>query len=59
LIGNTHPMESDITLAIPISAKMLIAPWYHVLVQASLAIVAVLIGASVVASLIATRKPAS
>jgi tellurite resistance protein TerC len=39
-----------------IGAKMLIAPWYHVPVQASLAIVAVLIGSSVVASLIATRK---
>ena len=39
-----------------IGAKMLIAPWYHVPVAASLAIVAVLIGASVVASLIATRK---
>lgn len=38
-----------------IGAKMLIAPWYHVPVAASLAIVAVLIGASVVASLIATR----
>jgi len=42
-----------------IGSKMLIAPWYHVPVQASLAIVAVLIGASVVASLIATRKPAT
>jgi tellurite resistance protein TerC len=41
-----------------IGAKMLIAPWYHVPVAASLAIVAVLIGASVIASLIATRgKP--
>lgn len=39
-----------------IGAKMLIAPWYHVPVAASLAIVAVLIGASVVASLLATRK---
>ncbi len=39
-----------------IGAKMLIAPWYHVPVAASLAIVAVLIGASVAASLIATRK---
>jgi tellurite resistance protein TerC len=38
-----------------IGTKMLIAPWYHVPVQASLAIVAVLIGASVVASLVATR----
>ncbi|MGV8898578.1 MAG: TerC family protein [Burkholderiaceae bacterium] len=42
-----------------IGAKMLIAPWYHVPVAASLAIVAVLIGTSVVASLIATRKDAS
>ena len=41
-----------------IGAKMLIAPWYHVPVAASLAIVAVLISASVVASLIATRKRA-
>jgi len=39
-----------------IGTKMLIAPWYHVPVAASLAIVAVLIGASVIASLIATRK---
>ena len=39
-----------------IGAKMLIAPWYHVPVAASLAIVAVLIGASVIASLLATRK---
>lgn len=39
-----------------IGAKMLIAPWYHVPVAASLAIVGVLIGASVIASLIATRK---
>ncbi|MDD4977577.1 MAG: TerC family protein [Gallionella sp.] len=39
-----------------IGAKMLVAPWYHVPVAASLAIVAVLISASVVASLIATRK---
>jgi tellurite resistance protein TerC len=38
-----------------IGAKMLITPWYHVPVAASLAIVAVLIGASVIASLIATR----
>ncbi len=39
-----------------IGVKMLITPWYHVPVQASLAIVTVLIGASVIASLIATRK---
>lgn len=39
-----------------IGTKMLIMPWYHVPVGASLAIVAVLIGTSVIASLIATRK---
>jgi tellurite resistance protein TerC len=39
-----------------IGSKMLIMPWYHVPVGASLAIVVVLIGASVIASLIATRK---
>ena len=39
-----------------IGAKMLITPWYHVPVAASLAVVAILIGSSVVASLIATRK---
>ncbi len=41
-----------------IGTKMLIMPWYHVPVGASLAIVAVLIGSSVIASLIATRKGA-
>ena len=41
-----------------IGVKMLIAPWYHVPVQASLAIVFVLIASSVVASLVATRKHA-
>jgi tellurite resistance protein TerC len=39
-----------------IGVKMLIAPWYHVPVGASLATVSVLIGASVVASVIATRN---
>lgn len=41
-----------------IGSKMLIMPWYHVPVGASLSIVAVLIGSSVAASLIATRKGA-
>lgn len=41
-----------------IGVKMLIAPWYHVPVTASLVIVGVLISASVLASLIATRKGA-
>jgi len=39
-----------------IGTKMLIMPWYHVPVAASLSIVVVLIGSSVIASLIATRK---
>ncbi len=39
-----------------IGAKMLIMPWYHVPVQASLTVVAVLIAASCVASLFITRK---
>ena len=42
-----------------IGSKMLIAPWYHMPVAASLTVVAVLIGGSVVASLIATRKRAA
>jgi tellurite resistance protein TerC len=41
-----------------IGVKMLIMPWYHVPVQASLAIVSVLIGASVLASLFVTRDKA-
>ncbi len=39
-----------------IGTKMLIMPWYHVPTAASLSFVVVLIGGSVVASLIATRK---
>lgn len=39
-----------------IGTKMLIMPWYHLPVQASLAIIVILIGSSVVASLIATRR---
>ena len=39
-----------------IGSKMLIMPWYHVPVAASLLIVAVLIASSVIASLVATRK---
>jgi tellurite resistance protein TerC len=39
-----------------IGAKMLILPWYHVPVQASLTIVAVLIAGSCVASVFVTRK---
>ena len=39
-----------------IGTKMLIAPWVHLPVVVSLVVVTVLIGASVIASLIATRK---
>ena len=39
-----------------IGVKMLIMPWYHVPVQASLTVVAVLIAASCVASLLIARK---
>ncbi len=42
-----------------IGAKMLIAPWYHVPTPASLAVVVILIAASVAASLIATRNEKS
>jgi tellurite resistance protein TerC len=38
-----------------IGAKMLIAPWYHLPTAASLAVVAIILTASVIASLIATR----
>jgi len=52
-----HLLKYGLALVLTfIGAKMLIAPWYHVPVQASLAVVAVLIGSSVIASLIATRK---
>ena len=39
-----------------IGVKMLIMPWYHVPVQASLTVVAVLIGASCLASVFISRK---
>ena len=39
-----------------IGVKMLIMPWYHVPVQASLTVVAVLIAASCIASLLVARK---
>ena len=52
-----HLLKYGLALVLTfIGTKMLIMPWYHVPVAASLAIVAVLIGSSVVASLIATRK---
>lgn len=52
-----HLLKYGLALVLSfIGAKMLIAPWYHVPVAASLLIVAVLISASVVASLFATRK---
>ncbi len=52
-----HLLKYGLALVLTfIGAKMLIAPWYHVPVVASLVIVAVLIGASVIASLVATRN---
>ena len=42
-----------------IGVKMLIMPWYHMPVQASLTVVAVLIGASCLASVFVTRKGSS
>jgi tellurite resistance protein TerC len=58
--GRFHLLKYGLAMVLTfIGTKMLIAPWYHVPVAASLAIVAVLIGASVIASLFATRKGAS
>jgi len=55
--GRFHLLKYGLAMVLTfIGTKMLIAPWYHVPVAASLAIVAVLIGASVIASLIATRE---
>ena len=52
-----HLLKYGLALVLTfIGTKMLIMPWYHVPVAASLAIVAMLIGSSVAASLIATRK---
>jgi tellurite resistance protein TerC len=51
-----HLLKYGLALVLAfIGSKMLVAPWYHIPVQASLAVVAVLIGTSVAASLIATR----
>ena len=59
--GRFHLLKYGLAMVLTfIGTKMLIAPWYHVPVAASLAIVAVLIGASVIASLVATRgRPAA
>lgn len=52
-----HLLKYGLALVLAfIGSKMLIAPWYHVPVAASLLIVAVLITASVVASLLVSRK---
>ncbi|KAI5912351.1 hypothetical protein PA01_19130 [Azoarcus sp. PA01] len=58
-------MSNDITVGEPsmvltfIGVNMLISPWYHVPVAASLTIVAVPIGSNVIVSLQATRRPSS
>jgi len=55
-----HLLKYGLALVLAfIGTKMLIAPWYHMPVAASLTVVAVLIGGSVIASLIATRKRAT
>ena len=55
--GRFHLLKYGLAMVLTfIGTKMLISPWYHVPVAASLAIVAVLIIASVIASLIATRQ---
>jgi tellurite resistance protein TerC len=55
--GRFHLLKYGLAMVLTfIGAKMLIAPWYHVPVAASLIIVAVLIGASVIASLVVTRR---
>lgn len=60
MAGRFHPLKYGLAMVLTfIGTKMLIAHWYHVPVQASLAIVVVLIGASVIASLIATRNQPS
>lgn len=52
-----HLLKYGLALVLSfIGTKMLIAPWYHVPVGASLTVIAVLIGSSVIASLIVTRK---
>ena len=52
-----HLLKYGLALVLAfIGAKMLILPWYHVPVQVSLTVVAVLIAASCAASLIVTRK---
>lgn len=55
-----HLLKYGLALVLTfIGAKMLIAPWYHVPTAASLSFVIILISASVIASLIATRRSSS
>ena len=52
-----HLLKYGLAMALTfIGTKMLIAPWVHLPVVVSLVVIAVLIGGSVIASLIATRK---
>ncbi len=52
-----HLLKYGLALVLTfIGGKMLIAHWYHIPVTLSLAIVTILIGGSIAASLIATRK---
>ncbi len=55
--GRFHLLKYGLAMVlIFIGVKMLIMPWYRVPVQAALAIVVMLIGASIVASLFVTRR---
>ena len=56
MAGRFHLLKYGLAMVLTfIGAKMLIAPWYHMPTAASLAIVAILLTASIVASLLATR----
>lgn len=57
MAGRFHLLKYGLALVLAfIGAKMLIAPWYHIPTLASLTVVVILIAASVVASLLATRN---
>jgi tellurite resistance protein TerC len=59
MVHRFHLLKYGLAMVLTfIGAKMLIAPWYHVPTPASLAIVAVILASSVIASLIATRPGA-
>ena len=57
ILALMHLLKYGVAMVLTfIGIKMLLIPWYHVPVGTSLTIVPVLIGLSLIASLIATRK---